>query len=136
MAVTSSPLKVDLHVHSAHSDQPYSWFLRSADAAECYTPVDHVHAIARRRGMDLVTLADHDTIDGALACARREDSFVSVEVSARFPDNGCIITPSPSTSPRRKLQRLRGNVYELTAFMAARTHRELRRCHRCRRSDA
>ncbi len=124
MAVTSSPLKVDLHVHSAHSDQPYSWFLRSANAAECYTPVDHVHAIARRRGMDLVTLADHDTIDGALElCARHpEDSFVSVEVSARFPDNGCIIhtiAVDVTEAQHRELQRLRGNVYELTAFMAA-----------------
>ena len=124
MEVTPRILKVDLHVHSAHSDEPYSWFLRSAAAAECYTPVDHVHAIARRRGMDLVTLADHDTIDGALElCARHpDDSFVSVEVSARFPHDGCIIHTiaiDVTEAQHRELQRLRGNVYELVAFMQA-----------------
>ncbi|MEZ4404691.1 MAG: glycosyltransferase [Kofleriaceae bacterium] len=117
------PLKVDLHVHSAHSNQPYSWFLRSSKAAECYTPVDHVHAICKRRGMDLVTLADHDTIDGALElCARYpDDSFVSVEVSARFPDDGCIvhtIAVGVDEAQHRELQRLRGNVYELLGYMA------------------
>ena len=84
---------IDLHVHSAHSDRPYSWFLRSGKAAECYTAVDEAYAIAKRRGMDLVTLADHDTIDGALElCSRHPgDTLVSVEVSARFPEDGCIV---------------------------------------------
>ena len=93
MAGTSKAHKVDLHVHSSHSDRPYSWFLRSTGAAECYTAVDQAYAIARRRGMDLVTLADHDVIDGALALCERHpgDTFVSVEVSARFPEDGCIV---------------------------------------------
>jgi glycosyltransferase involved in cell wall biosynthesis len=124
MEVPSRPLKVDLHVHSDHSDRPYSWFLRSAQAAECYTPVDHVHAIARRRGMDLVTLADHDTIDGALALCERypDDSFLSCEVSARFPDDGCIvhvIAVNLTEAQHRELQRLRGNVYELAGYLAS-----------------
>lgn len=113
---------VDLHIHSSHSDRPYSWFLRSGGAAECYTRVDDAYAIARRRGMDLVTLADHDTIDGALElCSRHPgDTFVSVEVSARFPEDGCIvhvIALAITEDQHRELQRLRRNVYELAAYI-------------------
>src|SRR5689334_984851 len=104
-----------MHVHSEHSDKPYSWFLRSGQAAECYTSVDEVYALAKRRGMDLVKLADHDTIGGALElCARHPgDTFASVEVSARFPEDGCIvhvIAVAIDEARHRELQRLRRNV--------------------------
>jgi len=121
MILDNAVLKVDLHVHSSHSDAPYSWFLRSAGAAECYTPIDQAYALARRRGMDLVTLADHDTIDGALElCARHDDTFVSVEVSARFPDDGCIvhmIALDVTEAQHDEMQRLRRNIYELTSYV-------------------
>lgn len=72
--------------------------------------------------MDLVTLADHDTIDGALElCSRHpDDTFVSVEVSARFPEDGCIvhvIAAAVTEDQHRELQRLRRNVYELAAYL-------------------
>jgi glycosyltransferase involved in cell wall biosynthesis len=96
--------------------------LRSGGAAECYTRVDDAYAIAKRRGMDLVTLADHDTIDGALElCSRHPgDTFVSVEISARFPEDGCIvhvIAIAVTEDHHRELQRLRRNVYEVAAYL-------------------
>ncbi len=39
---------------------------------------------ALARGMDLVTLTDHDTIDGALRLAHLPDTFVSEEVTVRL----------------------------------------------------
>ena len=45
---------------------------------------EEVYALAKRRGMDFVTITDHDTIDGALAIADRPDAFVSEELTARF----------------------------------------------------
>ncbi len=72
--------------------------------------------------MDLVTLADHDTIDGALElCSRHPgDTFVSVEVSARFPEDGCIvhvIAVAISEDQHHEMQRLRRNIYELAAYL-------------------
>jgi glycosyltransferase involved in cell wall biosynthesis len=72
--------------------------------------------------MDLVTLADHDTIDGALELCNRHpgDTLVSVEVSARFPEDGCIvhvITLAIDEDQHRELQRLRRNIYELAAYI-------------------
>lgn len=96
--------------------------MRSGGAAECYTHVDEAYAIAKQRGMDLVTLADHDTIDGALElCSRHPgDTFVSVEVSARFPEDGCIvhvIAAAITEDQHREMQRLRRNIYELAGYL-------------------
>jgi predicted metal-dependent phosphoesterase TrpH len=115
-------VRVDLHVHSEFSDRPYSWFLRSAKAAECYTAVERVYQIATQRGMDLVTISDHDTIDGARElCSRYPDNtFVSVEVSARFPEDGCVvhtIAVDIDETQHAEMQRLRRNVYELVEYM-------------------
>ncbi len=113
--------RVDLHVHSLHSSKPYSWFLRSLKSAECYTRVAEVHRIALARGMTAVTLSDHDTIDGALElCAAFPDAFVSEEVSARFPEDGCVvhtIAVDLTEAQHREIQRLRRNIYELVAYM-------------------
>ena len=40
--------------------------------------------MAKRRGMDFVTITDHDTIDGCLELADRPDVFVSEELTAWF----------------------------------------------------
>ena len=51
---------------------------------ECATPPEEVYALAKRRGMDFVTITDHDTIDGVLQIADRPDVFVSEELTAHF----------------------------------------------------
>jgi len=52
---------------------------------ECYSKPQDVYETARRRGMDLVTLTDHDSIAGALELAGRPDTFVSEEVTVLLP---------------------------------------------------
>ena len=115
------PVKIDLHVHSSFSDRPYSWFLRSSHAAECYTSPATVYATAKARGMNLVTLCDHDTIDGALELrALADDTFISEEVSARFTEDGCIvhtIVVDISETQHQEIQRLRANIYELVTYL-------------------
>ena len=114
-------VRIDLHVHSRFSSRPYSWFLRSAHSAECYTEPAAVYKTAKLRGMNLVTLSDHDTIDGALElCALGPDTFISEEVSARFPEDGCIvhtIAVDITEGQHREIQALRGNVYELVSYL-------------------
>jgi predicted metal-dependent phosphoesterase TrpH len=48
---------------------------------ECYSEPEAVYEQARRRGMDLVTLTDHDSIEGALRLAHLPDTFLSEEVT-------------------------------------------------------
>ena len=49
-----------------------------------------------------------------------ENSFISEEVSARFPEDGCIvhtIALDITEEQHREIQRLRRNVYELIGYM-------------------
>ena len=59
---------------------------RAVGLPECATPPEEVYELAKRRGMDFVTITDHDTIDGVLQLAGRPDVFVSEELTARFRD--------------------------------------------------
>ena len=58
--------KVDLHVHSKHSNQPSEWYLRRLGAPESFTEPLEIYRRCRARGMDFVTISDHDTIAGAM----------------------------------------------------------------------
>jgi len=82
-------VRCDLHVHSRHSGpvdiRPFGWLVR-----ESYSEPRAVYGEARRRGMDLVTLTDHDTIAGALEIASLPGTFVSEEVTCRLPGGRAV----------------------------------------------
>ena len=77
-------LRCDLHVHSRHSGPATVPGLRHV-VRECYAEPWEVRYAARERGMDLVTLTDHDSIAGALELAGLPDVFVSEEVTCQVP---------------------------------------------------
>lgn len=76
--------RVDLHCHSTASQLSRLGVQRSLGLPECATPPEEVYELAKRRGMDFVTITDHDTIEGCLELAGRPDCFVSEELTARF----------------------------------------------------
>jgi len=76
--------RVDMHCHSTASQLSRLGVQRSLGLPECATPPDEVYELAKRRGMDFVTITDHDTINGCLELADRPDCFVSEELTARF----------------------------------------------------
>jgi glycosyltransferase involved in cell wall biosynthesis/predicted metal-dependent phosphoesterase TrpH len=76
--------RVDMHCHSSASQRSRLGVQRSLGLPECATPPQEVYQLARRRGMDFVTITDHDTIDGCLELADRPDFFISEELTARF----------------------------------------------------
>jgi glycosyltransferase involved in cell wall biosynthesis/predicted metal-dependent phosphoesterase TrpH len=76
--------RVDLHCHSTASQLSKLGVQRSLGLPECATPPEEVYELAKRRGMDFVTITDHDTIDGVMELADRPDCFVSEELTARF----------------------------------------------------
>ena len=80
---------------------------------------ESVYAIAKRRGMDLITVTDHDEISGALALGDRADVLTGCEVTAEWPDldlcvplNVLDITPSH----HREIQRLRHDGRQLMPY--------------------
>lgn len=76
--------RVDMHCHSTASQLSRLGVQRSLGLPECATPPEEVYELAKRRGMDFVTITDHDTIEGCLELEDRPDCFVSEELTARF----------------------------------------------------
>jgi glycosyltransferase involved in cell wall biosynthesis/predicted metal-dependent phosphoesterase TrpH len=76
--------RVDMHCHSTASQVSKLGVQRALGLPECATPPEEVYELAKRRGMDFVTITDHDTIDGVLEIADRPDVFVSEELTAHF----------------------------------------------------
>ena len=78
--------RADLHCHSSASEESRLGVQRAVGLPECATPPEEVYELAKRRGMDFVTITDHDTIGGVLQIADRPDVFVSEELTAYFRD--------------------------------------------------
>ena len=113
-------LRADLHVHTCHSKQ--SGTLPFLGSRDCYSkPVD-VYRMARARGMDLVCITDHDSIDGALELLTLRpdagDVIVGEEITCRLPDGNVevhIAAYDMTEALHRDVQHLRGNVFDVTA---------------------
>ena len=76
--------RADMHVHSTASQLSKLGIQRSLALPECATPPAEVYELAKRNGMDFVTITDHDTIAGALTLDHLPDSFVSEELTVWF----------------------------------------------------
>jgi predicted metal-dependent phosphoesterase TrpH len=115
-------LRADLHVHTwASTASGHLTFLKSRD---CYSAPLDVYRVAKARGMDLVAITDHDSIDGALELLDRlpdaSDVIVGEEVSCRFPDGDIEVhlgAYGMTEQLHRDLQPLRSNVFDVTAFL-------------------
>jgi glycosyltransferase involved in cell wall biosynthesis/predicted metal-dependent phosphoesterase TrpH len=79
-------VRVDMHCHSTASELAKLGIQRSVGLPECATPPDEVYELAKSRGMDFVTITDHDTIAGCLELADRPDAFISEELTTWFAD--------------------------------------------------
>jgi predicted metal-dependent phosphoesterase TrpH len=75
-------MKCDLHVHTIHSGMCTIPVLNRI-CRECYNDPEEVYETLKRRGMGLVTVTDHDSIDAVERLRRHPDFFLSEEVSCR-----------------------------------------------------
>lgn len=114
--------RIDLHCHSSFSTERLG-FLPGMFWHPLLEP-EQVYDLAKRRGMDFVTITDHDTIDGCKALLERRgplpDFIVGEEVSAVFPEDGTIIHVNVygiDEAQHAEIQRLRRNLYELVAYL-------------------
>lgn len=111
---------IDPHVHSKYSGEPSEWFLRKMHCPESFTEPREVYEVAKKRGMQFVTITDHNVIDGCLEIADKPDVVIGCEVAATFPEDGAkidIITLGITEEQYRECMRLRSNVYELVPYL-------------------
>jgi predicted metal-dependent phosphoesterase TrpH len=77
-------VKCDLHVHSWHSG-PCDTPSLNRLCRESYTHPERLYRTLRRRGVNLATITDHDSIEGAARPGHRRDVFLSEEVTCHVP---------------------------------------------------
>jgi glycosyltransferase involved in cell wall biosynthesis/predicted metal-dependent phosphoesterase TrpH len=112
--------RVDLHCHSWASQESRLGVQRALGLPECATPPEEVYELAKRRGMDFVTITDHDTIAGVLGIADRPDVFVSEELTAWFrgePQAVHVLCWGISPDDHEWLQRNAGDVRACAEYL-------------------
>jgi glycosyltransferase involved in cell wall biosynthesis len=117
-------IRCDLHVHSVCSTDSGNYALRRARLGESYTAPERVYRVCKARGMDLVTISDHNTVEGALRIAHLPDAFVSVEVTTQFPGEHVplhVLVWNLTEEDHRDLQPYRPSVFELVRFLRERS---------------
>lgn len=112
-------MRLDAHVHTRHSGyttiRPLHRIVR-----ESYNTPMGAYGRARRRGMDLVTITDHDQVAGALEIAHLPGVIVGCEVTACFPDDPVRVHLNVldiTEAQHREIQRLRHDVRELMPYL-------------------
>ena len=115
-------MRADLHLHSYHSG--YANHLAFLRARDCYSEPEAVYAVAKARGMDLVTFTDHDRIDGCLELLDRHpdarDFFISEEIECHFPDANLKVHVAAYDISERihgEVRRLVDNVVDVAEYL-------------------
>jgi predicted metal-dependent phosphoesterase TrpH len=112
-------MKLDAHVHTMFSGKLPIYPVHNI-LNESYNHPELVYRRAKARGMDLVAITDHDTIEGALTLAGYEDLIVGEEVTAVFPEDGVTVhlgVLDINAEHHREIQNLRHNIRELLVFL-------------------
>lgn len=111
-------MRCDLHVHTLHSGMCTVPVLRRI-CRESYSDPRAVYETLKRRGMDLVTITDHDSIDAAESLRTYPDFFLSEEVSAISPSGTemHIGVYDIQEHHHAELQRRREDLLSLIAYL-------------------
>ncbi len=115
--------KADLHVHSKYSDYPSTWGHKVYKSPESFTETETVYQQAKSRGMDFVTLTDHDDIRGAQELVENhpDDCFVSCEITTYFPEDQCkahVLVYGISEAQYFTIMSLASSIYKLRDYIA------------------
>lgn len=110
----------DLHIHSRFSARSEEWLFRRFDFPDSYSDPQELYRQLRARGMDFVTITDHDTIDGNLELSEMEHTFISEEVTTSFPQDKCklhVLVWGISEAHHADISGLKENIYDLQSYL-------------------
>jgi predicted metal-dependent phosphoesterase TrpH len=108
----------DLHVHTNRSGMCTVPMLRRF-CRESYSEPDAVYEALKGRGMDLVTITDHDSIGALETLRRHNDFFLSEEASCVTPSGTRLHLGVYDIQERHhiEIQRRRTDLVSLVAFL-------------------
>src|SRR5712692_6929977 len=108
--------KCELHIHSRYSASYEEWLFRRFDFPDSYSDPKELHRQLLERGMDYVTITDHDTIEGCLRISGLPQSFISEQVTSNFPQDPCkihILVWGISEAQHADIGVVRDNIFAL-----------------------
>jgi glycosyltransferase involved in cell wall biosynthesis len=85
------PARIDLHCHSDASNEADEAVLNSIQCPECFSTPREVYEQAQQRGMDFVTITDHDSLGGVSQLSAAANVLSGEEVTCYFPEDHCKI---------------------------------------------
>ncbi len=111
-------MRCDLHVHTIHSGM-CNIPLLSAVCRESYSDPETLYSTLKRKGMSMVTVTDHDSIDAVESLRRHPDFFVSEEVTCTLPSGAEMHVGVYDVSERQhlELQHRRHDFESLIAYL-------------------
>jgi predicted metal-dependent phosphoesterase TrpH len=114
-------MRCDMHVHTVHSGMCTIPVLRRW-CRESYNDPLALRERLEGRGMDLITVTDHDSIDAAERLRSLPNFFLSEEVTCRTPDGNEFHMGVYDITERdhTELQRRRDDLPALLAYLAER----------------
>lgn len=113
-------MRVDLHCHSKWSKRPSLWLMQKINCPESFSEPLAMYRILREKGMDAVTITDHNVIDGALEIGHLPNAFVGCEYTTYFPVDNCkvhILVYRQSERQHRELTEARKNIFDLVSYL-------------------
>ncbi len=113
--------KIDLHLHTRYSKRSSEWLLRRLGVPASMSEPRDLYKKLRQAGMDFFTFTDYDSIEGCLEVADLKGVFLSEQVSAVFPEDGCHVTLlvwNINEEQHRMIQQLKENIYELQQYLS------------------
>ena len=114
------PVRVDLHCHSRASNEADEAVLNAIGCPESYSRPAEVCAQAKARGMDRVTITDHDSLAGVAPLADpasaeyRADVVVGEELTCYFPEDRCkihLLVWGLTAADHAALRAVAGDIY-------------------------
>ena len=114
--------KCDLHIHSRYSARSEEWLFRRLEFPDSYSDPRWLYEQLRERGMDYVTITDHDTIEGCLQIRDLPNTFISEQVTTYFPGDPCkihLLVWEITEAQHADLVILRDNIFALQRYLEA-----------------
>lgn len=111
-------MKCDLHVHSYYSGACTTPFVKLF-CRESYNDPHKVYDLLQRRGMNLFTLTDHDSVEGAELLRHHPDFFVSEELTCKMPSGNQVHIGVYDLTERQhiQLQQRRNDLVSLLMYL-------------------
>jgi glycosyltransferase involved in cell wall biosynthesis len=113
--------KCDLHIHSRFSARSEEWLFRRLDFPDSYSDPRQLHRQLVERGMDFVTITDHDTIEGCLQIGDLPKTFISEQVTTYFPQDTCkihLLVWGITEQQHADIVIVRDNIFSLQRYLA------------------